>query len=471
LPIDVERFMLAAAPMAEASAARRRDQEASLMTRTLARVTCLAIATASVSPPISRAQEKAGSWLDQPKPASWKIPGADIPAAPREQEAVDSRCRKQARPPEWEEDKRLRDQGWDLVGGYEGGWQMVVIGDTAGYDGMCRPRRYQEFVFVGGAFAGTLSPQPMDSRTDGALARVSLQEGRLTAEYVRYGASDALCCPSRESTVVFAVPSGERPVVRPVSSSTRASGVASGAASSRPLDGTKWTATELAGKAVRAPSSENGADLEFGAQGRVSGSDGCNRIMGTFELKGDRLTFGQMAGTRKACLDPAGTERPFRDALKNASRFTIAGDRLELFDTAGTRVAAFTGNAQTAGRAPASGLAGTSWQLVKFQGGDDTTLTPDDRAKYTIEFAPDGQLVARIDCNRGRGTWKSSGASELRLGPLALTRAQCPPGSLHDQIARQWEHIRSYVIKDTHLFLSLMADGGIYEFEPISTTK
>jgi hypothetical protein len=32
----------------------------------------------------------------------------------------------------------------------------------------------------------------------------------------------------------------------------------------------------------------------------------------------------------------------------------------------------------------------------------------------------------------------------------------------------QWGNIRSYVVKDGHLFLSLMADGGIYEFEPIA---
>lgn len=36
----------------------------------------------------------------------------------------------------------------------------------------------------------------------------------------------------------------------------------------------------------------------------------------------------------------------------------------------------------------APNLGGTSWQLVKFQGSDDKTLTPDDRAKYTIEFGP-----------------------------------------------------------------------------------
>ena len=116
-------------------------------------------------------------------------------------------------------------------------------------------------------------------------------------------------------------------------------------------------------------------------------------------------------------------------------------------------------------------LGGTAWQLVRFQGGDDKTLTPDDKAKYTIAFGTDGSVSARIDCNRGRGTWKSSGPSQLQLSLLALTRAMCPPGSLHDQIVKHWEYIRSYVIKDGHLFLSLMADGGIYEFEPMAAVK
>jgi para-nitrobenzyl esterase len=35
-------------------------------------------------------------------------------------------------------------------------------------------------------------------------------------------------------------------------------------------------------------------------------------------------------------------------------------------------------------------------------------------------------------------------------------------------MVKQWGYIRSYLIKDGHLFLSLMADGGIYEFEPVT---
>jgi hypothetical protein len=37
-------------------------------------------------------------------------------------------------------------------------------------------------------------------------------------------------------------------------------------------------------------------------------------------------------------------------------------------------------------------------------------------------------------------------------------------------IVSHWEFVRSYVIQDGHLFLALMADGGIHEFEPIAET-
>ena len=94
--------------------------------------------------------------------------------------------------------------------------------------------------------------------------------------------------------------------------------------------------------------------------------------------------------------------------------------------------------AQTPPQDIAANLAATSWQLVKFQGSDDTTLTPDDGAKYTIAFETGGRVSVRIDCNRGRGTWTSAGPSQLQFGPLALTRAACPPGSLHDRLARDW---------------------------------
>ena len=75
------------------------------------------------------------------------------------------------------------------------------------------------------------------------------------------------------------------------------------------------------------------------------------------------------------------------------------------------------------------GLSGVSWQLVRIQGSDDTIVIPDDGSKYILALATDGSVTARIDCNRGRGTWKSAGPTQLQLGPMVLTRAMCPPGS------------------------------------------
>src|SRR6516225_6514718 len=126
----------------------------------------------------------------------------------------------------------------------------------------------------------------------------------------------------------------------------------------------------------------------------------------------------------------------------------------------------FTGQTQPLPQKAAGNLGGTSWQLEKFKGGDDSTLTPADPDKYTIVFGSDGRVSIRIDCNRGHGTWKSPGPNQLEFGPLALTRAMCPPAPLNDRIAKDWQYMRSYIFKNGHLFLSLIADGGTYEFGP-----
>ena len=63
----------------------------------------------------------------------------------------------------------------------------------------------------------------------------------------------------------------------------------------------------------------------------------------------------------------------------------------------------------------------------------------------------------------------AAGDSQLQFGPLALTRAACPRPVLHDRIVKDWTFVRSYVKRNGHLFLSLMADGGIYEYEPIAS--
>jgi para-nitrobenzyl esterase len=111
-------------------------------------------------------------------------------------------------------------------------------------------------------------------------------------------------------------------------------------------------------------------------------------------------------------------------------------------------------------------LEGTSWRLVQINKSGGVSRPAIDRSRYTIGFGEQGVLNVRFDCNRGRGSWKSSGPGNLEFGELALTRALCSNGSLYDELMRQWPKVRSYVIKDGRLTLSLEADGGTIEFEP-----
>jgi len=116
--------------------------------------------------------------------------------------------------------------------------------------------------------------------------------------------------------------------------------------------------------------------------------------------------------------------------------------------------------------ASASELAGTSWQLLNITSMDDRVDVPDSPAKYTLEFKPDGTAQVVADCNRGAGSWASASAGQLRFGPVASTRALCPPGSLSERYLAQFEWVRSYVLEGGHLFLATMADGSIIEFQP-----
>jgi hypothetical protein len=160
------------------------------------------------------------TWLDGDV-ASWNTPGMAIPAAPTIDDNPDPRCAERDRPAETAEDDALVDKGWRLFLPYQRGWGVTLISGLAGYDGMCRPLGYQSFVFVDGVFAGTVSPEPMDSRTTGAATNVTLwYADQVSAEYLRYAPDDPLCCASGTDSVDFTIevtPDG--PVLNPVESS------------------------------------------------------------------------------------------------------------------------------------------------------------------------------------------------------------------------------------------------------------
>ena len=116
-------------------------------------------------------------------------------------------------------------------------------------------------------------------------------------------------------------------------------------------------------------------------------------------------------------------------------------------------------------------LAGTTWRLVAMQSMDDAqgTTRPANRDLYTIEFNRDGTAYMQLDCNRARASWtaKRTGSEQgsLEFGPLASTMAMCPPGSLNQKLGQQLGFVRTWVMREGNLNMSLMADGGILVWE------
>lgn len=117
--------------------------------------------------------------------------------------------------------------------------------------------------------------------------------------------------------------------------------------------------------------------------------------------------------------------------------------------------------------AHASELEGTSWRLVSIASMDDSVDLPEDSNGYTLEFGADGRAAIRADCNRGTGSWSSQAPPQLTFGAVATTGALCPSPTIGEKYLAQFEWVRSYTMKDGHLFLATMANGSIMEFEPL----
>jgi heat shock protein HslJ len=95
-----------------------------------------------------------------------------------------------------------------------------------------------------------------------------------------------------------------------------------------------------------------------------------------------------------------------------------------------------------------------------------------DPTLYTVSFGADGRVALRLNCNRATGSWQATPAADgmsgsLGFGVLAGTRALCPPPSLDEKLLRDLAYVRGYLLRDGQLHMSLMADAGIYSWQPL----
>lgn len=72
---------------------------------------------------------------------------------------------------------------------------------------------------------------------------------------------------------------------------------------------------------------------------RFSGNDGCNRMVGSYQADMTSLKFGQVAGTRMACIPGNdAVSRKFSEALTRTATYRLESNYLILLDASGDKL-------------------------------------------------------------------------------------------------------------------------------------
>jgi len=123
------------------------------------------------------------------------------------------------------------------------------------------------------------------------------------------------------------------------------------------------------------------------------------------------------------------------------------------------------GAAAPATPAAAEGLPAVVWQLTAITLSGASATVPDDPAKYSLQFLPDGMVLFRADCNQGSGRYAVDGTS-LAITELVSTLVGCPPGSLEAEYTGALQRVTAYGYDEASLVLTLREDAGSLRFRP-----
>lgn len=102
------------------------------------------------------------------------------------------------------------------------------------------------------------------------------------------------------------------------------------------LQNKNWLVTEINGVKYKANpvQTTNIPSLMFD-NNALSGSDGCNRIMGGYTVKGSQIVFSQLAKTQMACLNATDVPEKFSQALDQVTQYKVSHQKLELINAEG----------------------------------------------------------------------------------------------------------------------------------------
>lgn len=137
------------------------------------------------------------------------------------------------------------------------------------------------------------------------------------------------------------IPTSQTPPLVPSSTPTVAN-TSSAPPISPSLFSQRWIATEINGFQVDQNATNTPSIQLDQTTKRFSGSDGCNRIMGSYQLSSDRLSFGAVATTKMFCASvDQNLTLQYKHSLEKATQYRVSPEHLILLDTTGSTLIVF----------------------------------------------------------------------------------------------------------------------------------
>ena len=193
-------------------------------------------------------------------------------------------------------------------------------------------------------------------------------------------------------------------------------------AQSTSLAGTSWIVTGYNNGKQAVVSVMAGTELtaNFGADGKLTGSAGCNNYTASYQADGNKITIGPAATTMMACEQAVmDQEQQYLAALATAATYRIDGNKLELRTADGALAATFQKAA-----AGSDALPGSSWIVTAYNNGKGGVVSTMAGTDLTADFGTDGNLTGNSGCNTYSATYKVDG-NKITIGPAATTRMAC----------------------------------------------
>ena len=195
--------------------------------------------------------------------------------------------------------------------------------------------------------------------------------------------------------------------------------------------------------------------------GQVTGNTGCNNYNGTYDVDGNRISFGPMASTLMACPPPeTEQEQGYLSALGMVSTFAVDGDNLEMMNEAGEVVLAYEAMESVS-------LTATPWIVSRYNNGRGGMTSVIIGTEITANFTEDGVVSGSAGCNSYNAPFEAE-EDMISIGLVAVTQKLCSePEGMMEQEAEYLSALQNaavYTISEDRIEIRDEGGSGVVFF-------